>query len=328
MTDLQQQIGRLLLVLSYARRHPDALVPDIARAVGVTTQVLREELLPLLTLVGKPPFSPGDLVDLWLDGQQRLHVELDQSLGRPLRLTVGESLALKVALETFASSGAGDYAARAQMLIDRLSSLFTSSGAPGEGRVAVAAAPAEPTFAVLDEGVRLHRRVEMVYYTASRDTLGTRVVEPWALIEVADAWYAVARDREAGEPRIFKLERVQRATLLDETFVPPADFDPRVFVAGGRFVGAGGRSLRLRVPLALLEPLVEEGFAVERGEHSAVVTVPFAEVRWAASWVMALGDGEVLEPDDVRAAVAARCREALALYGDAGTEESGHERVS
>jgi len=314
MTDLQQQIGRLLLVLSYARRHPDALVPDIARAVGVTTEVLREELLPLLTLVGKPPFSPGDLVDLWLDGQQRLHVELDQSLGRPLRLTVGESLALKVALEAFASSGAGDYAARARTLIQRLSSLFTSGGAPGEGRVAVAAPPAEPAFAVLDQGVREHRRVEMVYYTASRDALGTRVVEPWALIEVADAWYAVARDAEAGEPRIFKLERVQRATLLDDTFVPPADFDPRVFVAGGRFVGAGGRNLRVAVPLSLVEPLVEEGYVVDREANRAVVTVPFAEARWAAAWVMALGDGVVIEPDEVRALVAARCREALALY--------------
>jgi proteasome accessory factor C len=310
VTDLQQQITRLLLVLSWVRRHPGARLDEVAAGIGVSREVLRDELVPLLTVVGKPPFSPGDLVDVWLDGEERLHVDLDQSLGRPLRLTAGESTALRVALQGAASSGAGDYAARAQKLVELLSSLLRSEDAP----VAVAAAPADPCFEVIDEGLRRHVAVDIDYYTASRDTQSRRVVEPWGLIEVAGAWYVVARDRGAsdGAPRIFKLSRVREAHLTGESFSPPQSFDPTAFVAGGRFVGAGGQTLTLRADPPLAARLAEEGYTVENG----VVTVPFAQPRWAAAWVMSLGGAEILGPPAVVEEVRARCQEALAAYDE------------
>jgi len=167
---------------------------------------------------------------------------------------------------------------------------------------------------VPDALVRRPLRVGEGLVLAAVPPQSRRVVEPWGLIEVAGAWYVVARDRAAtdGAPRIFKLSRVREAELTAESFTPPHDFDPTAFVAGGRFVGAGGQTLTLRADPALAARLAEEGYTVENG----VVTVPFAQPRWAAAWVMSLGGAEILGPPAVVEEVRARCREALAAYSE------------
>jgi proteasome accessory factor C len=317
---MASDVEKLLLLLSYARRHPGAPVAEVAEAVGLPADELRRSLVPLLSLVGRPPFSPADLIEIWIDGRDRLHVELDQSLGRPLRLTREEGMALKAALSSLAGSGAGPYAETARAVIERLGQLWDAAspeqlvvegGAPDPAGIAA-------RFGVLERGVAERRAVEIVYYTASRDELTERRLQPYALLQILGAWYVVGHDDKRGEERLFKVERVREARLTDERFTPPADFDAARYLDRARSGGPrqGRAEVRFSPPLARL--IVEENppERVTRLEGGgAILLQEFDELEWLAGWALAFGDGaEVLSPPEARAAIAARCRETLAQY--------------
>ena len=329
MTDLREQIERLLLVVSVVRARPGATLDDVAVAVGVTAAELRDELLPLLSLVGKPPFSPADLIDLWLDDAGRLHLELDQSLGRPLRLTPEESLALQVALDAATTSGLSAFADRARALAARLAALFAqaaSDHAPSDGApLTIDARGDAPHLAVVERAVAERRALVITYFTASRDAISSRRLDPWALLEVLGAWYVVGRDGLSGEGRMFKVERIAEAQLTDERFAPPPDFDPKAWVEAGQFVAAragarpGGGVATVRVRGPAVELVLDEGLRSRptEGGDTVEVELPYLDPRWAAAWVMALGDDATLVgPDEVAGALAQRAAAALALYDE------------
>jgi predicted DNA-binding transcriptional regulator YafY len=49
------------------------------------------------------------------------------------------------------------------------------------------------------------------------------VVEPWGLVDKDEVWYLVA-GTERGQ-RTFRVDRIADASLTDEAYEPPADFD-------------------------------------------------------------------------------------------------------
>ena len=73
-------------------------VADAARDFGVTERQLRSDL-ELLWVCGLPGYGPGDLIDLSFDGDH-VRVTFTAGMGRPLRLTTDEAVALVVALRT------------------------------------------------------------------------------------------------------------------------------------------------------------------------------------------------------------------------------------
>lgn len=55
------------------------------------------------------------------------------------------------------------------------------------------------------------RRVEFTYYSISRDVTGARRVEPYGLKFSRGYWYVVGRCMDAGEIRVFRLDRIKGA---------------------------------------------------------------------------------------------------------------------
>ncbi|MEL6891135.1 MAG: WYL domain-containing protein [Actinomycetota bacterium] len=74
----------------------------------------------------------------------------------------------------------------------------------------------------LQQAVLQRRRVDLGYERAGRPAT-RRVIEPFGLVTKQGSWYVVAAT-DAGR-RTFRLDRITSATLLDECFEPPADFD-------------------------------------------------------------------------------------------------------
>lgn len=70
------------------------------------------------------------------------------------------------------------------------------------------------------------RQIEMRYLTGSRQgEINDRVVEPYHIQPYMRSWYMVAYDHRRGAVLDFKLDRILRARLLDETYTIPLDFD-------------------------------------------------------------------------------------------------------
>lgn len=81
-----------------------------------------------------------------------------------------------------------------------------------------------PAFDVLWTATRERQVVEFRYRGGQ-----TRHLEPWGMTWRSGHWYVVGRDRDRGEPRIFRLSRIQglpKARPRADAFRVPDDVDP------------------------------------------------------------------------------------------------------
>ncbi|MFL5424571.1 MAG: WYL domain-containing protein, partial [Myxococcales bacterium] len=96
--DKRERLRRLLLIVPAARRRPGITVAQLARELGLPVEELLADI-DLLAMVGRPPFSPDDLIDISVDERGRVAVALDQSFSRTPQLTALEALALAAAAQ-------------------------------------------------------------------------------------------------------------------------------------------------------------------------------------------------------------------------------------
>ncbi len=74
--------------------------------------------------------------------------------------------------------------------------------------------------------IAAHSRQQLwITYMGGRQDLTERAVDIYGLVFHAGAWYAPAFCHLRGDLRVFRLDRVQKAYLLEDRFTPPADFD-------------------------------------------------------------------------------------------------------
>jgi predicted DNA-binding transcriptional regulator YafY len=82
--------------------------------------------------------------------------------------------------------------------------------------------PEVPAAAVVEEAVATRKVVRLTY--AGRDGAYTlREVEPVAFVAGARDWHLIGWCRLRDAPRIFRVDRIRQAALLEET-TPPRDY--------------------------------------------------------------------------------------------------------
>lgn len=306
------RLPRLLSLVPYLQARPGITVAEVAADFGVTERQLRRDL-ELLWMCGLPGYGPGDLIDLSFAGDT-VSVTEDAGMRRPLRLTTAEATALLVALRTLAEQpGVVDTGAvrRATAKIEK------AVGDAGPAGVAVdLTGEEEATAAAVRHALEDGRALRIVYYTAGRDAVSRRVVDPMRLLIADGRSYLEAWCRKAEGVRLFRLDRVEDVAVLDEPAAPPPDAEPTDVSAGAYRPRADHASAVL-----LLEPdalwvseyyPVEE--VVEQPDGRVRVLMRFADPAWLVRLVLGLGGGaRVLEPPALADAVVARAREALAV---------------
>jgi proteasome accessory factor C len=309
------RLPRLLSLVPYLQARPGVPIAEAAADFGVTERQLRRDL-ELLWMCGLPGYGPGDLIDLSFAGDT-VTVTEDAGMRRPLRLTTAEATALLVALRTLGEQpGVVDTGAvrRATAKIEQAVGVAAPSGVavdlPHEE---------EATAATVRRALEDGRALRIVYYTAGRDAVSRRVVDPMRLLIADGRSYLEAWCRRAEGVRLFRLDRVEDVAVLDEPAAPPPDAEPTDVSAGAYRPRADHASAVL-----LLEPgalwvseyyPVEE--AVEQPDGRLRVLLRFADPAWLVRLVLGLGGGAtVLAPPELAAAVVARAEEALAV--DAG----------
>ncbi len=150
---------------------------------------------------------------------------------RPLRLTPPEGLALVAAARALLGvPGAGQRTGSTEdrgALASAVSKLEMVLGAGGEEalEVELGAASAEVLRTFQQAGSE-QRKVRVDYYSFGRDEVGERVVRPWRLFSSGGHWYLLAWCEKVADKRLFRVDRVRSATLLDEQFEPPEDLGP------------------------------------------------------------------------------------------------------
>ena len=158
----------------------------------------------------------------------------------------------------------------------------------------------EELVATLSRGIAERRVVAIDYLKEGEETPSERHVEPYTLERVLPHWIVHTWDRSAGGERSFRLDRMRSARLTGERFEPREGFDPHFL--------EGARPVRVRYAKPIARYRVERG-ATPLTDGSAIATLRVGTRDWLIGEILAdRGDAVVLEPEDVRPAIAKRAR--------------------
>jgi proteasome accessory factor B len=184
-----------------------------------------------------------------------------------------------------------------------------------------AADPGEATrFARLHQAARASRQLEIVYWTASRNETSRRIVDPYHLASVDGDWYLIAYCHRREDVLMFAPPRIQDLRETGQTFERPADFSINDYLEVGfrKYRGQGpAMTVRLRFTPAVAHLVRERQWHKTQELHEAAdgsLELTFRvnhllEVKRLVLWFGA--DCEVMEPEQLRAEIAAEARKIL-----------------
>lgn len=308
------RLRRLLVVVPYVVRHPGAHVEELSRLFGVGERELLEDL-NLLFVSGLPPYGPGDLIDVQVE-EGRVWIGMADYFSRPIRLTRSEALALylkgKALLGAPGLDEAPALASALEKIVrglgpDTLENLASRVEVGTGGHQAAA-------LAAVRLAVEHRERLEIEYYTAARDDLTTRRIDPEHVFSSIGNWYVVAWDHLADAERLFRADRIRSARPTGETF------EPRGLMGAGRplYTRSAGDipiSLVLAPGARWVAEYYETERVAEKEDGRLEVTLPAKALPWVAKLILRLGgEATVLGPDELAEMVRDTARRTLALY--------------
>lgn len=212
-----ERLARVLALVPYISRRPGVAIADLAAEFGVTDQQISKDL-DLLMVCGLPGYYPDDLIDVVLsDDGGTVSITFDAGLERPVRLTHDEAVALTVALRALAGlPGLVD----ADSVYSALAKLETV-GAGDTAGVQVQAATPAAALGIVRQGLEEGRQLWMRYYTASRDAVSERTVDPLRLLVTDGQTYLEAYCHLVTAIRHFRVDRIEEVRLTDEPAQQP-----------------------------------------------------------------------------------------------------------
>jgi predicted DNA-binding transcriptional regulator YafY len=318
---------RLFHLINILRSGKGYGAAELARITGVSLRTLYRDVVDL-----------SSLVPVYYDKGYRL---LPESYIANLTFTREELLAIKTAMKVPALAKASHLAAASRSALIKINEQLDRRF--GDGAHAAAEdidvhMDANPlttamvrTLRVLEEAIAGRRTVQFAYRAAYRDERTKREVDPYGLTFRVHSWYLIGRCHLRKCERVFRLDRIEAAKILPGKFTRPDEFSLEGFFADSWEVYTGAPRARVVVRFAAgvgssVRPRLARWGAFrddDRGDHfvfEGLLPVSEEFARWLLNFG---GDAEVLEPDELRAMVAARVFAAAGVYQYPGGAASG-----
>jgi proteasome accessory factor BC len=280
----------------------DAIIPaaEIVERFHIPAEEL-EEHLQLLNLVN---FGGGCYtVYAALDGDQ-VHVDKElygDTFRLAPRLTPLEARAIRLALEFVGPMIAADAHAPLDRVRKKLEETFGQFELSQTPNPQIVEAEAD-LVATLTEGIRERRLVEIEYQKEGEPTWSKRVIEPYSLERELPNWRVHTWDRTRDAERSFRLDRMRSAHLTKEGYEPREAFEPHGF--------RDARSAKILYAKGVAARWAAERGATPLKDGTALAEMPVGSPEWLIGEVLSQrGQAVLLEPDGMRAAIAARARE-------------------
>ena len=323
------QVARLLRLVPYLHARGSVRVEQAADDLGVTPAQLVGDL-KVLFMCGLPGGYPDDLIDVDLDalegedgeeGDGVIRVSNADYLARPLQLSPTEATAVIVALRAL-RNGATD---ATREVVDRT---LAKLEAAAQGRVDPRVDPGSDP--VVDDGSRFRpaleravadqRQVRLAYYVPSRDEKSDRVVDPRGVVRAHGRDYLDAFCHSAEAPRLFRLDRIFEAEVLDTPVETPAEA-PRDLAEGffQRSADTTVATVRLAPPAHWVVEYhpVEDVRRLPDGDLEVDLLV--GDGRWLRRLLLRLAPhAEVVGPREFSETFVDAARDVLRLYDASG----------
>jgi proteasome accessory factor C len=295
------------ILIKAGRAGERVVIKEICERLQLSEEELREDV-NVLNVVN---FGGGSYVLYAEIKEEEGEIEVDpepysDNFDRPARLLPVEAKALVAAIDLIGEHlPAGSLTSARQKIVAALGEDPMEQGL----QVARAGGDDSGVARLISDAIVARKIVELEYYKENEDELSLRTVEPYALTNGREGWYVASFDPERDGMRHFRLDRIKRATVTDETFEPRPEVDPAAEVDGWLRTGEVQASRTARVwvsPERARWAREARRVVEERSDGAVVVELSFAGVDWLVREILKeAGDAAVLEPEDAREAVRA-----------------------
>lgn len=287
------KLARLISIVSWIADHDAPEIADVCHRFGISEADLVAQL-DMAAMVGAESSEYTDMpIEVSYEGG-RVQVFLF-AFHRPLPLTPEQGLALVAAGTALRAVDGADPEGPLARALEKLSSVL---GIDTAGSLDVDLGRADT--ALLDQlrgAAQDHRRVELDYWSAGRDDRTHRMVDPWRVFNDSGAWYLQAHCHLVGGERMFRVDRIRGAHVLDVGFDLPASLPDAVAYR------AQEDDPRVTVDLDGDASWVTTAFPVDRvaelDDGRLRVTMPVGAPAWLTRLLLRLGPAaRVVEIDD------------------------------
>lgn len=304
MSTAPDRIGRLLALVPWLRAHDGVTIEQAAAHFGLTVEQLEKDLW-LLVVCGLPGYGPDQLIDIDFWDGGHIHVRDPQTLGVPMRLSHEEATALMVALGVLSQLPGSSTA-----VTTALAKLQTATMDEAEIAVHVATPPKPEVRNALQLAVQESRSVRIQYASATTGEITDRHIEPLQIVSVDGRDLVLAYCGRAEANRTFRIDRIVRAEPAGVAEHHPLDGTSLTQAEPG-LVAVCDLAPSARW-VADVHPIHEQS---EAANGHLRIRIPVHQPAWLISLVLSLrGAMEVLEPQELREAVAAAADRALTTY--------------
>jgi proteasome accessory factor C len=318
----RDQVARLLALVPYIQARREVSLEQAATDFGVpASQIVKD--LNVLWFCGLPGLGMGDLIEIdmeALEGEGVIRLSNADYLSRPLRLDSSEASALIVALRALREGGDDDV----RPIVDR--TLNKLEAAAGDGAAVAAqvdirmpeqAGALNELRERLTRAVDQRRQVRLDYYVPTRDQSTERVVDPLRVVTAEGNAYLEAWCHVAEDQRLFRLDRISSAVVLEEAVEDHGDLEPRN-LADGIFQPSSD-DLLVTMTLEPSARWVAEYYPVEhRVEEPGgrlTVRLRVGDPAWLTQLMLRLGaSAQVTDPPDIADDVRRVAAQALQNY--------------
>ncbi|MGC9961965.1 MAG: WYL domain-containing protein [Acidimicrobiales bacterium] len=310
-----ERLRRLLAIFVHLARVGEADLREVAERFSISEGELVHEL-ELAACCGVPPYSPDELIELFVDGDRVVAHRL-REFERPQRLTPDEGFVLAAAARALLSVPGADEEGVLQSALGKLEAAL--------GSAPLAVELDQPQhLKVLQEAARDRAQVEIEYFSSAAARPSRRNVDPYQVVLREGRWYLDGWCHSAGGLRRFQVDRVRSVRRSGVSFEEPVDLVDELGRPGAFLGGADAVAASVAFPAGSVLAVEQvaagpiEATTDGSGRLTATILVSDAE-GWFGRLLLRLGPGtEVLSPPELRDVGPRVAGRALEAYERAG----------
>ena len=293
-----ERTARLLDLVPYINTHQGIALKDLAAVFEVSNAQMVNDLTTLW-MCGLPGYTPLELMDLDFESGY-VNISNAPTLAKPRSVTFDEGVALILGLDLLRASiptDRIDLLKKIDSLSARLSSIINLNST-----FSVVAPVNQGVSAAIDEALASRSSLEIEYHSMYRDEITQRTIFPIEIIEVEGQQYLSSYCYSASDFRQFKLDRIQKAVVTQESKTIPEDATD---------------TQRINSRLKVLKPTREIAERFSRQDLKAGSEFDFQTYsqQWLERSILSSGDGvALLTPPEIRASIAQMAQSMLDRY--------------
>ena len=293
-----ERTARLLDLVPYINTHQGIALKDLAAVFEVSNAQMVNDLTTLW-MCGLPGYTPLELMDLDFESGY-VNISNAPTLAKPRSVTFDEGVALILGLDLLRASiptDRSDLLEKIDSLSARLSSIINLNST-----FSVIAPINQGVSAAIDEALASRSSLEIEYHSMYRDEITQRIIFPIEIIQVEGQHYLSSYCYSATDFRQFKLDRIQKAIVTQESKTIPEDATD---------------TQRINSRLKVLKPTREIAERFSRQDLKAGSEFDFQTYsqQWLERSILSSGDGvALLTPPEIRASIAQMAQSMLDRY--------------